>query len=139
MSMNSFLRLVLGPVVSTVATTGALSSQIPSAAPACHERKDLVAPCYTVRGALRYYNGAPGVRIWVIGTTHLLGLRGFGERGLPPAGACPLPDGLRDTLEAGKEVIGDFRVCPLTTERPGVMQDVCVDSASRIRAKAYRF
>jgi len=108
-------------------------------APKCHARRDLVAPCFTVHGALRYWNGGNPVRIWKIGTSRVLGVRGLGEGGLPADSECPLPQHLRDTLEVGKEVIADFLVCPLTKEKPGERQQVCVDSATNIRAKPYRF
>ena len=133
-------------LLATVAIGGALGAislslnQVPQPAPVCHARADLVGPCVTVHGALRYYNGGTPVRIWMIGTARLLGVWGLDETGRPESPAvCPLPQGLRDTLEAGKEVIADFRVCPLTRRRSGVMQRVCVDSASHLRAKPYRF
>ena len=108
--------------------------------PVCHARPDLAGPCFTVHGALRYSNGGTPVKIWKIGTTRLLGVAGIGETGLPnDSTKCPLPDHLRDTLEAAKEVVADFFVCPLTREQPGVMQLICVDSAAHVRAKPFRF
>ncbi len=109
-------------------------------APVCHARPDLAGPCFAVHGALRYSNGGTPVKIWKIGTTRLLGVAGLGETGLPDDSTkCPLPDRLRDTLEAGKEVVANFLVCPLTREQPGIMQLVCVDSAAHVRAKPFRF
>jgi hypothetical protein len=132
--MRSRLNLLL----ATVATV-AFAAQTPADSLTCRSRADLTGACFTVHGALRYYNGAPAVRIWRIGTSRLLGIHGLDERGLPGPGACSLPAGLRNSLEAGKEVIADFVVCPLTKSRSGVMQMVCVDFATNIRAKAYRF
>jgi len=33
------------------------------------------------------------------------------------------------------EAYGDFYVCPFTREKPGEMQRVCIESASRVRYK----
>jgi hypothetical protein len=133
-------RLAVSCTLTAMAAGAAQPAQAPTNPPICRARRDLVAPCFTVHGALRYYNGAPGVRIWRIGTARLLGVHGLNESGLPESpSVCPLPDGLRDTLEAGKEVIADFVVCPLTRDQDGTMQLVCVESVSHIRAKLYRF
>jgi len=138
--MIPLLPVAFWSLIASLAGQGVGPSQKPATTPTCHARRDLVAPCLTVHGALRYYNGAPAVRIWKIGSARVLGVHGLDETGLPESPmVCPLPDGLRDTLEAGKEVIADFRVCPLTKERPGAMQLVCDDSASHIRAKPFRF
>jgi len=131
------LRTPLLALAGAVLTT---THQQPPAPPRCNARSDLVGKCFTVHGALRYWNGGTPVRVWRIGTTRVLGVRGLGEDGLPSdASACPLPAHLRDTLQAGKEVIGDFVVCPLSSDRPGEMQYVCVESATNIRAKPFRF
>jgi hypothetical protein len=34
----------------------------------CHEHPKLVGPCFTVHARMRYYNGAPPIRLWPIGT-----------------------------------------------------------------------
>jgi hypothetical protein len=127
--------------LAVIALAGAFLMTAPQhVPPLCHARSDLVGKCFSVHGALRYWNGGTPVRIWRIGTTRVLGVRGLDEVGLPrDSTACPLPAGLRDTLQAGKEVIADFVVCPLTRDRPGSMQYVCVDAATNIRAKPYRF
>src|SRR5882762_10775728 len=105
--MRSKLSLLLA-----IVTTAGFAAQTPADPPTCRSRVDLTGACFTVHGALRYYNGAPAVRIWRIGTSRLLGVHGLDERGLPGPGACSLPAGLRDSLEAGKEVLADFVVCP---------------------------
>ncbi len=140
--MRIFLPLALAfsSLLASLASHRVGPTRTPATTPACHARPDLVSSCFTVHGALRFYNGAPAVRIWKIGSAHLLGVQGLNETGAPESPTvCPLPDGLRDTLEAGKEVIADFRVCPLTKERPSIMQLVCVDSASHMRVKPFRF
>ncbi len=110
--------MLFGFRIAVIALAGALVMATPQhAPPLCHARSDLVDKCFSVHGALRYWNGGIPVRIWRIGTTRVLGVRGLDEVGLPnDSGACPLPSGLRDTLQA-----------------------VCVDAATHIRAKPYRF
>jgi hypothetical protein len=80
------------------------------------------------------------VRIWRIGTHRVLGVQGLDETGHGAGpGVCPLPQGLAGTLNSGKEVLGDFLVCPLSKERPGEMQFICVALATQVHAKPYRF
>lgn len=50
-----------------------------------------------------------------------------------------LPDSLRELLDAGREVFADFLVCPFTPSEPGVMQLVCVEAATNIVTRPYRF
>jgi hypothetical protein len=81
--------------------------------------------CYTVRGRLQYYNGGPSTRIWVVGTSRMLGVRDE-EEGLAA--------NVRAMLKDFDDVIfADFVVCPLTPRREGHMQMVRVESAKRIR------
>lgn len=103
----------------------------------CHDNPQLVGACFRVHGALRYYNGGTPVRIWKIGTDHLLAV-GVGPR-RAVSGYCQLPKTLLDTLDAGKEIIADFVTCPFSLEHAGEMQFVCVDSAYNVGAKPYRF
>jgi hypothetical protein len=83
-----------------------------------------------MRGRAALYNGNPTVRIWKVGTRRLLGVSG--RRCEPPA--CePLPANVRTALDWEHQVFADFVLCPLTRERPGVMQMVCIDAASHLR------
>jgi len=92
-------------------------------APPCREHKDLAGQCFVVRGRMRAYNGSPTFRIWRLGTRRLLGVAGGETPMLPKGVAC----------ENGFEcdVFGEFEVCPLTKEEPGVMQRVCVASVKK--------
>ena len=128
---------VLAFVFSVTAPVSGFSQDLPpTTGKPCRQHPQLTGPCFTVHGALRYYNGAPAVRIWKIGTDHLLGVS---AGRFAVAGYCNLPTEFVDTLNAGKEVVADFVVCPFTPERAGEMQLVCVDSASNIKTKPYRF
>jgi hypothetical protein len=98
----------------------------------CRETPNLVGPCFTIHGALRFYNGGTPFHIWRIGTTRMLGVGGY----LQPRGYCDLPHWLQDRVSPDTEVIADFVVCPLTRDRPGVQQTVCVDTASNVRVRA---
>ena len=124
------------PIVATVLITGLVLSAHNRQAtplhvePPCHENPNLVGPCLKIRGVLRPWNGTPTYRISRIGTKRILGIEEWSKR---LAGYCALPKYLQDTIEvAHKEIVADFVVCPLTKSRPGVMQMVCVDSATHI-------
>ena len=79
----------------------------------------VVGPCFKVHGRMSQYNGGTSFRIWKIGTHRMLGVANEVD---PPK---ELLDKFRDF---DTEVYGDFLVCPLTTEQPGHMQMVCVQS-----------
>jgi hypothetical protein len=105
--------------------------------PPCRENPHLVGPCLKIRGVLSPANGSPSLRIWRVGTKRILGVEEQSER---LAGHCALPQYLRDTIDLGhKEIIADFVVCPLTPSQPGMMQMVCVDTASQIVTRHSRF
>jgi hypothetical protein len=75
----------------------------------------------------------PSVRIWIMGTHRVLGIEdAVGD----PAGCRLLPEKLNQPMLSGtpctKAAFGDFTVCPLTPQLPGVMQRACVMSAKKI-------
>jgi len=91
----------------------------------CEQSPAVVAKCFVVHGRLSFYNGAPSARIWKIGTKRILGVHNSvlpGELGLKMG-------------NFNTEAFGDFRVCPLTREQPGVMQIVCIASAKNVHYK----
>jgi len=75
-----------------------------------------------------YYNGAPSIRLWPIGTDRLLGV----SEGQSLTGYQSLPESLRATLDRRREIYADFVVCPFAPSEPEVMRLVCVDSATNI-------
>ena len=87
----------------------------------CSEYKQLVGACWDIRGRVSYANGNPSVRIWPVGTHRLLGVR----ESEPPL----LPPDLATRLSWDAYTFADLRVCPLTRERPDIMQVVCISSA----------
>ena len=95
---------------------------------------DAKAPCFVVHGVLEPANGTPGLRIHKLGTRRLLGV--LGGDGDPDSLATPPPD-LKAVMTPDlpgdlNSVSGDFRVCPLATERPGWMQPVCIAGATHL-------
>jgi len=95
----------------------------------CQNRTDLASPCFTVRGRMFVANGTPGVRIWRVGTTRVLGV-------VPPESEIA-PQSLLDRLGSGTVLYGNFTVCPLTPDREGWMQMVCVQAATDLLQATY--
>ena len=104
------------------------------AEPSCRESNALVGPCFTVHGRLSIYNGSCVERIWPIGTKRMLALAA-------PNGECDpiLPRSVQGLLDAAPPttgaVFGDYLVCPVTRQRPGMMQHVCLVTATHLTAK----
>ena len=92
------------------------------------------APCFIVHGVLRPSNGTPSLRIHRLGTPRILGvLGGDGDAASPTLQPPALAAAMTPTSPGDlNTVAGDFRVCPLATERAGWMQPVCIVSASRV-------
>jgi len=81
-------------------------------------------PCFSVKGRLSYYNGAPATRIWIVGTHRMLGI---------PSEDSELPAEVKVLLKSfDDQIYGDFVVCPLTKERPRTMRMVVVRSARHV-------
>jgi len=89
---------------------------------ACKTDPDIIGACFTVHGRLSAWNGTPTMRIWRVGTNRILG----------DHDDWPLPEGLAEHMSWDVEAWGDFEVCPFTKEQPGVMQMVCINSASHV-------
>jgi hypothetical protein len=92
--------------------------------PPCKANPNLAGKCFVVHGRLRAYNGNPTFRIWPAGTKRLLGVTGE-----HPGEEPILPGDLKPGFD--HDLYADFEVCPFTHETPGVMQRVCVESATR--------
>jgi hypothetical protein len=90
-------------------------------------------PCRTVHGRMELWNGAPSVRIWVVGTKRVLGVA------QQEASFKDLPFAVRQIwtgADADKDwataIYGDFEVCPLAAERAGHMQAVRLIDATHL-------
>ncbi len=88
----------------------------------CKDDPDLTGSCFTVHGRLSAWNGAPTYRIWRIGTNRILGVSND-----------ILPESVVGNINWNAEALGDFVVCPFSPERPGRMQQVCVESAKNLK------
>ncbi len=93
--------------------------------------------CRTVHGRMSLANGAPTVRIWVIGSNRVLGVVQQNER------FDDLPANVRRIWAADgddamwrSDLFGHFRVCAVTPSRPGRMQLVSLKAASDLRRSA---
>jgi hypothetical protein len=72
--------------------------------------------------------------MWKVGTRRILGvLDAYGEA----EGDLQAPLYImRKFTNTTIRIYGNYVVCPLTQERPGAMQMVCVESGSRLLAKS---
>jgi hypothetical protein len=111
------------------ASTAAAAEEAP---PPCKGAPAVVDACFTVHGRLGVYNGIP-IRIWVVGTHHVLGVRDAGGGGVT---VRPEIQSLLSRAEPGATVVyGDYEVCPLSKAHPGWMQFVCIESATHLAAR----
>jgi hypothetical protein len=96
----------------------------------CKEHPKLIDPCFNVRGRLAYYNGAPSLRLWPVGTHRLLGVS---EGRFASAGYDNVPPEVATQLGGFEnEMFADFTVCPFTKDEPGIMRLICIDAAKNI-------
>ena len=104
------------------------------AAPDCRAPPAEREPCFSVRGRLSVWNGAPTFRLSPRGSKRVLGVvGGDGD----PASPTVLTPALRAAMTPPSPgdlvpVTASFRVCPLAPDRPGRMRPVCIADASRI-------
>jgi hypothetical protein len=112
----------------TAASIKRVGKKAHPASQACQSDPDLIGPCFTTRGRLTAWNGSPTFRIWRIGTKRMMGLT---DR-MFPSDQVVLPESLDGQVDFDVEAYGDFVVCPITTDVPGKMQLVCVESAQNL-------
>jgi hypothetical protein len=134
-------------LISTLALCAVAAQAVPQTTP---KRKipcktpEGAASCYWTRGRLSIYNGNPSLRVWKIGTKHLLGIYS-GPSTFPPRTSedsenPELPANLENLDGAldGGEIFADFEVCPLRPEHPRQMQPACIESAKNIFVHRFR-
>ena len=95
----------------------------------CREHPLLAGRCFTLRGRLSIYNGAPARRLWKVGTKRVLGVS---EQRFSVAGYSNIPEDIESKISQDVALFGDFVVCPFTRSRPGEMQLVCIDEAKNL-------
>ncbi|RAU22588.1 hypothetical protein CU669_07840 [Paramagnetospirillum kuznetsovii] len=100
---------------------------------ACLRSALRVGDCVTVHARLTTCTGIPNARLWVIGTKRVLGVA---DADAKHGGEKILPHWLDETMfsamPCSKAAYGDFTVCPLSPDRPGVMRTVCVADVANI-------
>jgi len=106
-------------------TACSISGQTPSkpTLKPCRAQPTRVGKCFTVRGRLSLYNGAPTIRLWRVGTKRMLGVSASYSR----EGYSSIPEELEQKLDWENELWGDFLVCPFTPQRPKEMQMICIE------------
>ena len=125
-------------ILSALLVIAALLFDLPAAVAepqqSCAASPRLVGQCFTVHGRLTACTSVPSARIWIVGSKRILGVA---DAKGDVAGTPLLPGSLEDEMFSGppcsKAAFGDYTVCPLTPSRPRVMQQVCIDSAARLR------
>ena len=84
-------------------------------------------------------NGTPSVRIGVIGARRVLGVvqphEAFSDL---PANIRTLWNAKGDEAMWRSDLVGDFRVCPVTRARPGRMRMMTLKSAQNLRLRPRR-
>jgi len=90
----------------------------------CRRNPEIVDTCRTIHGRLFISNGTPSMRIWPVGTNRILGVT--------PSENEIVPEIIKQHVNFNTRLYGDFEVCPFTKEKPGEMQIVCVEAASKL-------
>jgi hypothetical protein len=119
-------------VLLLLITCGSVSAQSPTAGPqykTCREHQQLSGKCFTVRGRLAVYNGAPALRLWRVGTRRMLGVS---QQRFAIEGYRNIPEDIEKQVNQGVNVFGDFTVCPFTRPQPGEMQLVCIEAVRNL-------
>ena len=121
---SALLFLLMAPLCALAQTPARETGEKP-----CREHPQLIGKCFTVRGRLAVYNGAPALRIWRVGTRRVLGVS---EQKFSVAGYRNIPKEIEEQINQDVEIFGDFLVCPFTRSRPGEMQLVCIDGVKNL-------
>ncbi|MBI3678176.1 MAG: hypothetical protein HY243_16325 [Proteobacteria bacterium] len=104
-----------------------LADQVP-----CRTSPKVVAACFRIHGRLSIWNGTPSVRIWKLGTSRIFGVHDGNSNAEGEVLSAELKSLVAPNGSVGVEVFGDFDLCPLTKQRKGRMQIVCIESASHL-------
>jgi hypothetical protein len=102
----------------------------------CEHSPLRVNECLNVRGRLSVYNGFLNYRIWPIGTHRLLAAVGGDGSCCEDKSILPLDiNKLLSVAPFRTQIFANWRVCPLTRQKPGVMQHVCVQRAEHLTVR----
>ena len=112
--------------------TGIIAGATSAAAPeekSCRQHPQVIGKCFTIRGRLSVYNGAPALRLWKVGTRRVLGIS---EQRFALKGYRNVPENIERQLNQDVSLLGDFLVCPFTQARPAEMQLVCIETGKHL-------
>jgi len=124
------LRLAAILVLLITSAIGApRSSALPRVEKSCREHPRLIGSCFSVRGRLSIYNGAPALRLWRAGTRRMLGIS---EQRFAEVGYRNVPEDIASKLNQDVTISGDYVVCPFTRSQLGEMQLVCIESGKNL-------
>ena len=126
------MRLLFLSILFVCAVVGTRSSQATADDKPCSKHPQLVGTCFTVRGRLSVYNGAPALRIWRIGTKRILGVS---EQRFAVPGYRNVPENIRAEIDQDKALFGDYVVCPFTKPKENEMQMVCIEKVTNLVVK----
>ncbi len=129
---SAILAIIVG---AFAAVSSVQAAKAPEKASPCRQSPMLAGRCYVVRGQLAPESGWGGLRILSLGSDRQLKVvdaqdRGGAEEDLLPRSA----DRAIDRKGVDADLIADFTVCPLTPERAGWVQHVCVAAATDVSA-----
>ena len=127
--------LIRFTLFSFLLTTSILPSTLPTPEAqekSCRQHPHLIGKCFTVRGRLSVYNGAPALRIWKVGTKRMLGVS---EQRFAVPGYRNVPETIQNQLNQDVDIFGDFLVCPFTTPKAGEMQLVCIEEGKKLNVQ----
>src|SRR3989441_8411230 len=120
-----FMRLAIPFLLTASSGMWAQSRAPETKEKSCREHPQLIGNCFTVRGRLSIYNGAPALRLWRVKTRRVLGIS---EQRFSAAGDRNVPESIESEINQNVSIFGGFLVCPFTRSRPGGMQLVCIEA-----------
>ncbi len=123
--------VIAAVLVAVLCLRGFSGAEEKSKNKSCKDHPQVTGPCFKIRGRMAFYNGAPGVRIWPVGTKRILGVRERLE------GYDHVQKELFKKLTFETAMFADFTVCPLGDDEPGVMRMICVESAENISIRKW--
>ncbi len=124
-----FMRLVILLLLTATSSMWAQSPAPEAKEKSCREHSRLIGNCFTVRGRLSIYNGAPALRLWRVGTRRVLGIS---EQRFSVAGYLNVPEYIESQINENVAIFGDFLVCPFTRAQRGEMQLVCIEEGKNL-------
>jgi hypothetical protein len=124
-----FMRLAILFLLTTSSSLWAQSPAPAAKEKSCREHPQLIGSCFTIRGRLSIYNGAPALRLWRVGSRRMLGIS---EQRFAVAGYRNVPDYIESQINQNLAIFGDFMVCPFTRSQPGAMQLVCIETGKNL-------